>query len=151
MDDQKIPIDNFRDLIQPVKSYLTANQRERITAFDRQLRNLGVDCGFTLKETFNNFQRDVHPEREIVVWEAITATIADIAKKYPTLIRQRIYRATLNFSVGEFDFKSQLEENTLDEIYDTFTRNMRAYEGRVCPAQPLDLQVRDGQHRHGTP
>lgn len=64
---------------------------------------IGEATGISLSETIDNFKCDMNPERELQVWEAMSATYLEIIKTYKisdSEIQKEIYRILLGYSMG---------------------------------------------------
>lgn len=57
----------------------------------------------SLEETVSNFQRDVHPERELLIWEKIAEHYALSVKEHPEwelLEKKELFKMLLGASLG---------------------------------------------------
>jgi hypothetical protein len=64
---------------------------------------IGNASGISLKKTVENFKRDLHPERELLVWEAIAVSFLDITRNHSLSgkeIEAEIFRILLGYTMG---------------------------------------------------
>jgi len=57
----------------------------------------------TLEDTVSNFQRDLDPEKELVVWEKIAFTYKDFVGQYPDYTleqKMEVFHTVLSHSLG---------------------------------------------------
>ena len=100
----------------PIRHHdLPASLLVRIRNIHFALRDID---SMSLEKTMENFQRDLRPENEVVVWERIICAlyIAMDAFDKPTLeIKEQVFNVLLRYSTGDFEhsFKA-LEDGTLD-------------------------------------
>lgn len=74
---------------------LSAQQKKRITLIQQALIEVN---GTSLEETLNNFRKDLNPDREIEIWEAIAGAYQQMPRKMPAASleeKQEIYRLLL--------------------------------------------------------
>lgn len=79
----------------------------------------------TIEETILNFQRDLHPERELEIWEHIAKVYKDYEKSNPniTLSEKRdVLSVLLGLSVGmtEFDRIKNLDGKQIVNITNSY-------------------------------
>ena len=70
---------------------------DRIRAIHRALRGV---YDLPLERMELNFMRDLHPEREVLVWERIVKTLADVRSALPKAEPKLILRTLLGQSMG---------------------------------------------------
>jgi hypothetical protein len=101
---------------------------ERIRAFKGVLDDVETT---PLAATIENFQRDLNPEREIVIWECIAATYRAYALTHPDArpeVRGEVYKVLVATSVGIRDRIGirHLTEQESAEVVLNFRQQCRA-------------------------
>lgn len=77
----------------PIRNELTPKQKARIKVIHEVFLEV---FPATLEESFDDFRRDMHPDREIAIWESMAKTYLKRVKKCPTLAsRQALLRTLL--------------------------------------------------------
>lgn len=64
---------------------------------------LGQASGIPLKKTIENFKRDLHPERELKVWEAMAISFLEITETYKIEnpeAQKEVYKILLGYTMG---------------------------------------------------
>ena len=79
----------------------------------------------TLEETVYNFQQDVHPEKELEIWEYITANYKDFTEANPNLTlkeKKGTFRVLLSLSMGAESLKTEkvLSKKQVQEIKNSY-------------------------------
>jgi hypothetical protein len=76
-----------------------------------------------------SLQRDLRPERELQVWELITATYLDFcgSQKMPNAARREVFKFLLGYSAGMpveilLDSAKWLKDNDLQRLAELFTQ-----------------------------
>jgi hypothetical protein len=65
---------------QTLENYFPKAFTDRVVAYKEILKEVET---MTLDETIENFARDTHPERELVIWEAIAELYEEGTKPHP--------------------------------------------------------------------
>lgn len=77
----------------PIRGPLTAEQERRIRAFTDALQEV-FPCKY--EDAYDSFRRDMHPDREIVIWEHIAKTYKAHVAGYKTFEgRKALYTSIL--------------------------------------------------------
>jgi hypothetical protein len=64
---------------------------------------LGKPSGIPLKKTIENFKRDMHPEKELKIWEAMAVAFLEIVETYKieaTDAKAEVFKLLLGYSMG---------------------------------------------------
>ena len=72
----------------------------------------------SLEQTIDSFKRDMHPERELIIWERIASTYQTYLAHNPTddpEIKNEIYSVMLAVSMGMDDW-SRIKHLTAEQI-----------------------------------
>jgi len=95
---------------------LSAQQKKRITLIQQALMEVNDT---SLEETLNNFRKDLNPDREIEIWEAIAGAYQQMLRKMPAASleeKQEIYRLLLlRSSMSAEEAIAQANLSTLSE------------------------------------
>ena len=90
-------------------------------------RILGRVSGISLKETIENFKRDMHPERELKIWEAISISFLEIIENHrvETIDNQtEVFKILLGYSMGHVPTETRLaNDEALFKILESFKRH----------------------------
>ncbi len=96
---KRIPLDNIHP--GPIRhNKLAKHLVERAKRFHEKLSEVDED---PLEKVVEDFRRDVHPEREVAIWEQIATAYQDIISRHPPLPlaeKKRLYRELISASVG---------------------------------------------------
>lgn len=66
-------------------------------------RILGEVSGIPLKKTIENFKKDMHPERELSIWEAMAIAFLEITENYKlstTESQKEVFKILLGYTMG---------------------------------------------------
>jgi len=96
---------------------------ERIVAFKRAL---GDAEPMTIEEAVSNFQKDMHPEREIEIWERVASKYQDFLTRNSSLNsneRKEVFSVLIGTSMGREDFSElkNLSEDQIKYLVDSYT------------------------------
>ena len=165
----KIPLSQLQQN-RPV-SELTPDQFRRIAAYTTTLRQQGVCCCESLETVELNHMRDQHPEHDLQVWEAMTATLVEFRQRYPQYDSEAVFTALLLLSLSVNPMEIQFAGGKHGRLMGTTTGSStrvngikrmhykeleRMYRERgskvtalaECPDQRrVDLRLIDGSHR----
>jgi len=112
---------------------LSAQQKKRITLIQQALIEVNDT---SLEETLNNFRKDLNPDREIEIWEAIAGAYQQMLRKMPAASleeKQEIYRLLLlrsSMSAEEAIAQanlSTLSEATAKEVLELYNLNPKPF------------------------
>ena len=79
---------------------------ERIVAFKDALGDVDT---VSVEKTIENFQRDLNPEKELVIWERIASTFQTYLAHNPTndpVIRKEVFSVLVGASMGMQDWNN---------------------------------------------
>lgn len=95
---------------------LSADQKKRISTIQQALIEVNDT---SLEETLNNFRKDLNPESEIEIWEAIAGTYQQMLRKKPAARleeKREVYRLLLlRSSMSAEEAIAQANLSTLSE------------------------------------
>jgi len=66
-------------------------------------RVIGTASGISLERTIENFKRDLHPEKELLVWEAMSITFLEITENYKLYdndSQAEVFKILLGYTMG---------------------------------------------------
>ena len=113
---------------QPV-SELTPDQIRRIAAYTTTLRQQGVSCCKSLEAVELNHMRDQHPEYDLQVWEAMTATLVAFRQRYPQYDSEAVFTSLLLLSLSVNPMEIHFDGGKKGRITGTTTGGTKRVNG----------------------